>query len=148
MSAYTTLLGNQIQTKAGLAPTDDALNGKKVVGIYFSAHWCPPCRAFTPELATFYEDLVDFHDDVELVFVSSDKEIEGFTGYWDEMPFPALPYEDRERKATLVETFGVGKIPALVFVDEAGTVLTKDGVKMLQSARGSVDFVRNELIKQ
>ncbi len=24
------------------------LASKKVIGIYFSAHWCPPCRGFTP----------------------------------------------------------------------------------------------------
>merc|ERR1712130_667492 len=26
----------------------------KYVGIYFSAHWCPPCRGFTPVLAESY----------------------------------------------------------------------------------------------
>ena len=47
----------------------DHLKGK-IVGIYFSAHWCPPCRAFTPKL-------VEFRDKnsarFELVFVSSDR---------------------------------------------------------------------------
>ena len=26
-----------------------------VIGLYFSAHWCPPCRGFTPILKNFYE---------------------------------------------------------------------------------------------
>lgn len=28
---------------------------KSVFGIYFSAHWCPPCRRFTQILKDFYE---------------------------------------------------------------------------------------------
>jgi nucleoredoxin len=34
----------------------DALN-KHVVGLYFSAHWCPPCRGFTPNLVAKYNEL-------------------------------------------------------------------------------------------
>merc|ERR1711871_796533 len=30
---------------------------KPYVGLYFSAHWCPPCRGFTPELAKRYTKL-------------------------------------------------------------------------------------------
>ena len=33
----------------------DALAGKQIVCFYFSAHWCPPCRHFTPILKDFYE---------------------------------------------------------------------------------------------
>jgi nucleoredoxin len=33
----------------------DALSSKKLVAFYFSAHWCPPCRGFTPVLKKFYE---------------------------------------------------------------------------------------------
>jgi thiol-disulfide isomerase/thioredoxin len=39
-----------------LVNSADALAGK-VVGIYFSAHWCQPCRDFTPRLAAFYQVL-------------------------------------------------------------------------------------------
>jgi thiol-disulfide isomerase/thioredoxin len=40
-----------LETKAGKSVSaSEALAGKTVV-LYFSAHWCPPCRAFTPQLA-------------------------------------------------------------------------------------------------
>ncbi|KAH9319325.1 hypothetical protein KI387_021094 [Taxus chinensis] len=29
----------------------------KTVRLYFSAHWCPPCKGFTPQLIKFYSDL-------------------------------------------------------------------------------------------
>ena len=39
-------------TKVGAT---EGIAGKNIVCLYFSAHWCPPCRAFTPVLKDFYE---------------------------------------------------------------------------------------------
>lgn len=51
---------------------DEALAGK-TLGLYFSAHWCPPCKAFTPLLARVYKTLREKNSDFEVVFVSGDK---------------------------------------------------------------------------
>ena len=55
---------------------DSSLEGKKVVAFYFSAHWCPPCRAFTPILKDAYEEYLKESCDIEIVFVSSDRSLE------------------------------------------------------------------------
>ena len=44
-----------------------------MVGLYFSAHWCPPCRGFTPRLAKEYERMKGEGKKIEIVFISSDK---------------------------------------------------------------------------
>lgn len=57
----------------GETVTLDELKDKaKYIGLYFSAHWCPPCRGFTPSLVTSYkEHLKD--KGLEIIFVSSDR---------------------------------------------------------------------------
>jgi len=72
-------------------------------GLYFSAHWCPPCRAFTPELAKFYKKMTD---KLEIVFVSSDEDEAQWAEYFAEMPWLALPFVDRDRKVSLQEYDG------------------------------------------
>ena len=51
---------------------DLSTNTGAVLGLYFSAHWCPPCRKFTPKLAEVYENLKKSSQDFEVVFISSD----------------------------------------------------------------------------
>ena len=73
----------------------------KVLGLYFSAHWCPPCRGFTPKLvewfANFKKSSPHAHE-LELVFLSSDKDQAAFTEYHAEMNFHAVPYTNRDAK--------------------------------------------------
>ena len=50
------LAGQKLLRKSGsVTCADEALEGKKVVLFYFSAHWNPPCAVFTPVLNDFYQ---------------------------------------------------------------------------------------------
>merc|ERR1712205_97077 len=119
------LLGDRLIGKSGDVATDD-LKGK-TVGIYFSAHWCPPCRGFTPQLAEQYKKLKAKGKDFEIVFASSDRDEASFKEYFGEMPWLALPYEDRDLKNKLSKKFKVSGIPSLVIVDDSGETITTDG---------------------
>merc|ERR1712023_590324 len=80
-SALVSLFGETLNThplkgvhgaSAAKVSTAEALAGK-TVGIYFSAHWCPPCRSFTPMLAKAYTSHLKSKN-FEIVFVSSDQD--------------------------------------------------------------------------
>merc|ERR1711879_519191 len=71
---------NLIKADGTKKPSSDALAGKDIILIYFSAHWCPPCRGFTPILKDFYEEV----DGVEIIFVSSDQSQDAMVSYMKE----------------------------------------------------------------
>jgi nucleoredoxin len=79
-----TLLGKDDKIIA----TNKALEKKDFVLLYFSASWCPPCRAFSPVLKEFYKNV---KDSVEIVYISSDKDYTEFSGYFGTMPWLSLP---------------------------------------------------------
>ena len=97
--------------------------------VYFSAHWCPPCRQFTPVLSEFYKNLKKTNSNFELVFASSDKDESAFNEYYGEMPFLALPFSERSKKEALSKKFGVKGIPMLVVVAPDGSTVTTEGRK-------------------
>jgi len=99
--------------------------GGKPIGLYFSAHWCPPCRGFTPKLAEFYKD--GLKDKMEIIFVSSDRDESSFKDYFGEMPWKALPFDKRDEKERLSKAFGVSGIPSFVVIRPDGTTITTDG---------------------
>ena len=59
--------------------------------------------------------------------MSSDRDEASFADYYAEMPWAALPFGDRDRKAALSSRFKVRGIPTLVLLDGAGGVITTDG---------------------
>jgi len=88
----------------------------KYLMLYFSAHWCPPCKEFTPILSEAYTKLKSERDDFELVFVSSDRDKSAFNDYFKEMTFCALPFEHRDTKADLSKKYEVQGIPKLIML--------------------------------
>lgn len=108
-----------------VAKADNAsIANVKVFAFYFSAHWCPPCRAFTPELVKWYNENKAKHPEFELVFVSSDRSEEAMAEYmeWGQMKWPAIEF-DSTKKAKKIQSLAARGIPYMVVTDADGKVL-------------------------
>merc|ERR1712141_736471 len=118
-------VGKELLTQSGkLVYAETALADKNVVACYFSAHWCPPCRQFTPMLKDFYEEA----EGIEIVFVSSDRSAEDMTSYMKESHGDWMAVEHNSAVANnLKQKYGVSGIPCLVVCKKDGTLVTKDG---------------------
>ena len=123
---YDQVKGDLVQFRNGGVNRfeDSGLGSKKYFLLYFSAHWCGPCRKFTPGLVNYYNDSITKHPEVELIFVSLDKSPFGMETYMREanMPWPAIDYQKRQQKPGIQKYAGRG-IPDLVLVDSGGNVL-------------------------
>ncbi|KAG5017214.1 hypothetical protein AAZX31_08G276400 [Glycine max] len=108
----------------------DSLKGKKL-GLYFSASWCGPCQTFTPTLVDVYNEVAK-KGDFQIVFITADEDDESFNGYFSKMPWLAIPFSDSDTRSRLDELFHVRGIPHLALLDEAGNVVTEDGVDVIR----------------
>lgn len=128
------LLGSELVQSGGkTVKTADELGSADVVGIYFSAHWCPPCRGFTPVLAELVKEAREMGLAFSVVFASSDSDQKEFDDYLAEMPWSAVPFKNRDIKAKLSKKYKVSGIPTLVLVDaNTGEVIDKNGRSAVQ----------------
>lgn len=137
-------LGEKVIRNDGTEVEVKSLFGSgKVLGLYFSAHRCPPCRQFTPQLAEFYKELRKKAEgkDFEIVFLSSDRSDTDFNGYFEEMPWLAMPHANRAGKDKLSKKFKVSGIPTLIIIDgENGDILTANGRSKVSSDSKAKDF--------
>jgi len=123
-STSNPLFPAEILDHKGNIVSSDKLAGK-IVGIYFSAQWCPPCRHFTPSLVEFRNKNAK---EFEVVFVSSDRSSDDQLKYMEKygMKWYTLPHgSDAANK--LKKKYEVRGIPSLVIVDAKGNTITKNG---------------------
>lgn len=99
----------------------------KFVGVYFSAHWCPPCRSFTPKLVEFRDKNVD--QNFEVVFVSFDNSDDEKAAYIEEaeMKWPSFPGSKTEEANALALKVEIQGLPTLAVFAPDGTLITTDG---------------------
>ncbi len=136
----TRLVADELVVFSGGDFTDIAKNSftpRKYYAIYTSAHWCPPCRGFTPKLVKFYTTMQESHGQLfDVIFCSRDKTGGEMATYMDEfkMPWPAIRYNKR----FMLKQYAANAIPCLVIVDGQGEILAhsypEDGPRIGASA--------------
>ena len=122
------------------------LEKKKFIALYYSAHWCAPCRKFTPELVEYYHRVAAAHPEFEIIFVSSDRSRFGWETYIQEAKMPWLAVDfDQLADLAEVRALGGGSIPSLLVLDEGSHVVASsyDGDKYLgpQNALAVLDKI-------
>ncbi|XP_074309882.1 putative nucleoredoxin 1 isoform X2 [Silene latifolia] len=110
--------------KSGAKVPISQLVGKNIL-LYFSAHWCPPCRTFLPKLIEAYHQIKAKDDAFEIIFISSDKDHNSFEEFLDVMPWLALPFGD-ERESYLSRKFKVFGNPKLVAIGPSGKTVSTE----------------------
>ena len=119
-----------VRSNGTMVDTASVVQQTPVLALYFSAHWCPPCRQFTPVLAQVYKQVKDagMADKVEVIFVSRDRSQSEMQSYMRDShgDWLALPHGAPEIN-TLASMFSVQGIPALIVVTSDGQVVTRDG---------------------
>lgn len=122
------------------------LVGKNVL-LYFSAHWCPPCRAFLPKLIEAYHKIKSEGDPFEVIFISSDRDQASFDDFFSGMPWLALPFGD-PRKSSLSRKFKVQGIPTVVALGPTGrTVTTEARALIMEHGPDAYPFTEDHVKK-
>jgi len=128
-----TLLGEEpLLDKDGKTPMTVAqvVKDAPLVALYFSAHWCGPCRSFTPKLVTFVEMLEEEGIRLPVIFGSSDRDAAAFDEYFASMPWYAFPHGSARIDA-LKAKYEVSGIPWLVVLDAAGNLVVNEADTMV-----------------
>jgi len=93
------------------------VNSCDVLLVYFSAHWCPPCRGFTPVLKDFYEDVKERN--VCIIFASSDRDENAMKDYFKSHgDYYAIPYTNQNLIQALKAKCQVNGIPKLCYLKD------------------------------
>ena len=133
--------GSLLKGDAEPVDTIEALKGKEVIALYFSASWCGPCKRFTPMLKDVYNSLKSAGKSFEIVFVSSDSDEESFLQYYRSMPWLAVPFDEDVREGELPYRFGCSGIPYLVLLDgRTGKEISRDGTVHILPAHCTVCY--------
>ena len=117
-----TFAGSVVDLNGASVEADSLLDTNYLL-LYFSAHWCPPCRTFTPNLVDFY-NTQGGGKRFDVVLVSSDYSAAEMLTYMQEtkMPWSAMQYDSTSMR-TLQSTYSEAGIPRLVLIDMEGTIL-------------------------
>ena len=112
--------GKVIHGESGHATDLSAVTkGAPLIALYFSAHWCAPCRAFTPKLRSFVEALEAEGMVLPVIFGSSDR---CAYRYIDSSYLCAVPWLSAQPTPHLIALTGMRELSCAICLRYHGTL--------------------------
>ena len=133
---WASSLGSTLIDNRGKEHGTNFILSGKIVLLYFSAHWCPPCRMFTPKLVNFYSKL---KNNCEIVFVSRDRNQAQFQEYFNTMPWKAIPLSSPCIQQLAMQ-HRISSIPSLLVFNTDGTLITTNGRRCVEGDPSGLQF--------
>jgi thiol-disulfide isomerase/thioredoxin len=123
---------------------EEQLEGK-LVGLYFTAKWCAPCRSFSPKLVAFRNENAERF---QFVMMSQDEDLASQEAYMEHAKFnaPAVRFDD-PFIAQCARQFQVGGIPTLIVFNTKGEYITTYGQEQMTTAFYEDDMTVHEEIE-
>lgn len=92
-----------------------SVDQRKTICLFFSAHWCRPCKIFTPQLVKLYNTInhTGENKQLEIILISLDRDSNGFTEHLKSIPWLTAPF-DVDATRQLCNRFGINHIPSLI----------------------------------
>ncbi|KAL5145030.1 putative nucleoredoxin 3 [Glycine soja] len=90
-----------------------------------SAAAARPCRAFIPRLVELYETLRKRGINLEIIFISFDRDEDGFKEHFKNMPWLAVPF-DVSLHRRLIDRYRIDRIPSFVPLCSDGITIEED----------------------
>ena len=118
---YKAIKSDLVKPDGRKAKASQQMLKKRFILVYFSAHWCPPCRKFTPLLVNWYNK---DHKDYDVIFVSSDSNKDNMKKYMEETKMPWVGIKKKSESETLMnKKFKTGSgIPNLVLIEKGKVI--------------------------
>lgn len=93
---------------------------------YYTASWCGPCQAYTPDLVKFYNKAKKDNDSFEFVLITSDRDEDSMEGYAKDkkMPWPHLKLSKAKDFKSKFQ-HGVTGIPSVIICDLEGNIVSR-----------------------
>ena len=96
---------------------------KKILGLYFSASWCPPCQEFTSQLIKIYlQNQKKYNFEIVLIPFRETNKI-NFERYFQKMPWLSISPENHTKITNLINKYKCTRIPTLIFINNQGKII-------------------------
>ena len=125
---FNSVLGENIILNNGERLNTNHHLKDKIVGLYFSSSWCPPCQRFTPDLIEFYNN---YHQDnnFEIVLIPYHEDNKSqYQKYFSKMPWTSHLVNDEKDNhdiENLRKKYKCVSVPTLIFIDSRGHIIHK-----------------------